>query len=144
MNSMHDEQTLAAAYVLGALDPGERRTFEAHAATCPLCQEEVRSLQRVAAALAHAVPQQTPSLRSARACSRRLPGRAGDCPGAPDTSWFAKLVAPGCGRAADRRAGGIRMEPAAASFNSRGAAERRRAARSGGGGRHAGGAARGR
>ncbi len=61
MNSMHDEQALAAAYVLGALDPGERKTFEAHAATCAVCQEEVRSLQRVAAALAHAVPQRTPS-----------------------------------------------------------------------------------
>lgn len=61
MNPMHDEHALAAAYVLGALDPDERRTFEAHAATCSVCQEEVRSLQRVAAALAHAVPQRTPN-----------------------------------------------------------------------------------
>jgi anti-sigma-K factor RskA len=60
MNSMHDEQALAAAYVLGALAPGERRDFEAHAATCPVCLEEVRSLQRVTAALAHTVPQRTP------------------------------------------------------------------------------------
>ena len=61
MNSMHDEQALAAAYVLGALEPGERRDFEAHAATCPVCLEEVRSLQRVTAALAHTVPQRTPN-----------------------------------------------------------------------------------
>ena len=57
----HDEQSLAAAYVLGALEPAERRAFEAHAATCPICREEVRSLQRVADALARTVPERTPS-----------------------------------------------------------------------------------
>ncbi len=61
MNSMHDEQALAAPYVLGALDTAERRAFEAHVATCPVCRDDVRSLQRVADALARAVPQRTPS-----------------------------------------------------------------------------------
>lgn len=60
MSSIHDEQPLAAPYVLGALDSAERRAFEAHIATCPVCQDEVRSLQRVADALARAVPQRTP------------------------------------------------------------------------------------
>ena len=60
MSATHDEHALAAPYVLGALDPSERRAFEAHAATCPDCREQVRSLQRVADALARAVPQQTP------------------------------------------------------------------------------------
>jgi anti-sigma-K factor RskA len=56
----HDEQALAAAYVLGALEPAERRTFEAHITTCPICRDEVRSLQRVADALARTVPERTP------------------------------------------------------------------------------------
>jgi anti-sigma-K factor RskA len=56
----HDEQALAAAYVLGALDPPERRAFEAHAATCALCREEVRSLSRVTDALASAAPERSP------------------------------------------------------------------------------------
>ena len=60
MSTVHDEQALAPAYVLGALDPSDRRAFEAHVATCPVCLEEVRSLQRVADALARAVPQRTP------------------------------------------------------------------------------------
>jgi anti-sigma-K factor RskA len=58
--STHEEQALAAPYVLGALDAAERRAFEAHAAACPVCREEVRSLQRVADALARSAPQRTP------------------------------------------------------------------------------------
>jgi anti-sigma-K factor RskA len=57
----HDEQALAAPYVLDALEGEERRAFEAHAASCPICREEVRSLQRVADALARSVPQRTPN-----------------------------------------------------------------------------------
>lgn len=60
MSPTHDEQALAAPYVLGALDGADRLAFEAHLATCPVCSEEVRSLRRVADALAFAVPQRTP------------------------------------------------------------------------------------
>ena len=60
MSTAHDEQTLAAAYVLGALEPEERRAFEAHVAGCATCAEDVRSLQQVADGLAHSVPQHTP------------------------------------------------------------------------------------
>jgi anti-sigma-K factor RskA len=60
MNPIHDEQAMAAAYVLGALETGERRTFETHLATCTACQAEVRSLARVTDALGQAVPQRTP------------------------------------------------------------------------------------
>jgi anti-sigma-K factor RskA len=60
MNGTHDELTLAAAYVLGALDAVERRSFEAHLRTCSACTGEVRSLTRVADALARTVPQRTP------------------------------------------------------------------------------------
>lgn len=61
MSASHDEQALAAPYVLGALDHSERRAFEAHVASCPVCHEELRSLQRVADALARSVPQRTPN-----------------------------------------------------------------------------------
>lgn len=60
MSITHDEQALAAAYVLGALDAVERQAFEAHLRTCAVCTEEVRSLQPVADSLARAVPQHTP------------------------------------------------------------------------------------
>lgn len=60
MSMTHDEQALAAPYVLGALDAAERRAFEAHLRTCAVCIEEVRSLRPVADSLAHAVPQHTP------------------------------------------------------------------------------------
>lgn len=60
MSLTHDEQALAAPYVLDALDLADRQAFEAHVATCPVCAEEVRSLRRVVHALAFTVPQRTP------------------------------------------------------------------------------------
>jgi len=61
MSSTHDELVvLAPAYVLGALEPGERRAFESHLAQCEICASEVRSLGRVTAGLAQSVPQVTP------------------------------------------------------------------------------------
>ena len=60
MTSTHDEQALAAAYVLGALDAVERRAFESHLAGCSSCAAEVRSLLRVRDALALSVPERTP------------------------------------------------------------------------------------
>ena len=60
MSPTHDEQALAAPYVLDALDAADRRAFEAHVATCSVCSDEVHSLRRVADALAFAVPQRTP------------------------------------------------------------------------------------
>jgi anti-sigma-K factor RskA len=75
MNTAHAEQALAAAYVLGALDSGERREFEAHLRTCSICTDEVRSLSRVTDALAQTVPQRTPpaALRS-RVLNAAAPG----------------------------------------------------------------------
>jgi anti-sigma-K factor RskA len=61
MSGTHDELVaLAPAYVLGALEADERRTFEAHLATCAACASEVRSLGQVTAGLAQSVPQVTP------------------------------------------------------------------------------------
>ena len=61
MSGTHDEMVvLAPAYVLGALEPDERRAFESHLAECDRCVSEVRSLGRVTAGLAQTVPQVTP------------------------------------------------------------------------------------
>ncbi len=51
----HDCGGEAAAYVLGALEPGEARAFESHLEQCVVCQDEVDSLQQAANALPMAV-----------------------------------------------------------------------------------------
>jgi anti-sigma-K factor RskA len=62
MTAAHSEvKGNAGAYVLGSLDADERAAFEAHLSTCAECAAEVRSLRRVTDALAHSVPQRTPS-----------------------------------------------------------------------------------
>lgn len=61
MSGTHDELVaLAPAYVLGALEPDERRLFESHLRGCDLCAAEVKSLARVTAGLAQGVPEVTP------------------------------------------------------------------------------------
>lgn len=61
MNPPHsDLKDDAGAYVLGSLDPGDRAAFEAHLSECSECAAEVRSLRRVAVALAQGVPPRTP------------------------------------------------------------------------------------
>jgi anti-sigma-K factor RskA len=80
MSATHDEQSLAAPYVLGALDAAERRHFEAHLATCLPCQQEVRTLQPVADALALAVPQRTPRPELRHRVLASAPGRTSSVP----------------------------------------------------------------
>jgi anti-sigma-K factor RskA len=59
--STHEElKATAAGYVLGSLDPEERRAFESHLAGCAECSAEVASLWPVVGALATVVPQVTP------------------------------------------------------------------------------------
>jgi len=48
------------AYLLGALDEGERVAFEAHLAGCPACREEVEALLPAAQALPISVDPVTP------------------------------------------------------------------------------------
>jgi anti-sigma-K factor RskA len=61
MNSSHsDLKDQAGAYVLGSLDPDERRAFETHLVGCDECLAEVRAFQQVADALAQSVPLRTP------------------------------------------------------------------------------------
>jgi anti-sigma-K factor RskA len=53
---MTDElNVLAGAYVLDALDAGERRVFEDHLQTCEECTEEVRGMRATAAELSRTV-----------------------------------------------------------------------------------------
>ena len=76
----HEElKANAAGYVLGSLDPEERRAFESHLAECAECAEEVASLRPVVGALATAVPQVTPraALRE-RILSGAAPRAGGD------------------------------------------------------------------
>jgi anti-sigma-K factor RskA len=51
---------LAAAYALGALDPGERAEFERHLETCASCRAEVESFREVSGLLAQSVAPATP------------------------------------------------------------------------------------
>lgn len=61
MSQSHAElQAMAPGYVLGTLDPDERRMFGAHLGECPECAAEVRSLMAAVDALARSVPQRTP------------------------------------------------------------------------------------
>jgi anti-sigma-K factor RskA len=50
----------AGAYVLGAMATAERNEFEAHLATCAVCQEEVEELRPAAEALPMASPPMLP------------------------------------------------------------------------------------
>ncbi|MBI4540180.1 MAG: anti-sigma factor [Gemmatimonadetes bacterium] len=61
--SAHDWLELAAPYALGALDPEELSSFEAHLAECETCRREVRELREVAGALAYAAPPAEPPAR---------------------------------------------------------------------------------
>jgi anti-sigma-K factor RskA len=84
----HDDlRELASLYVLGALDRDEREQFEAHLATCEVCQAEVRSFGPVVDALALSVPNRQPSTE----LRARVLG-AGPGPAATKTSRAATVL----------------------------------------------------
>ena len=56
--ALHD---LTAAYALDALDPQERREYEAHLARCERCRDELASLSDTATSLAYAVDPASPA-----------------------------------------------------------------------------------
>lgn len=56
-----DVHGLVGAYLLDALEPGERAEFEAHLAVCPECREEVDSLRSATASLAGEVAATPPA-----------------------------------------------------------------------------------
>jgi len=68
MSELHDCAGDAAAYVLGALEPGELPGFLAHLEQCSICQEEVESLTGVV----HALPMATVQYKVPRGLRRRV------------------------------------------------------------------------
>lgn len=75
MTGQHDAFAASTGvYVLGALAPEERASFEAHLRSCPLCAAEVASLTDIAQALDQAVPavDPPPQLRERILASVRL------------------------------------------------------------------------
>jgi anti-sigma-K factor RskA len=71
--SLHD---LAGAYVLGALEPGERAAVARHLAECSACAAEMRALRPVADGLARAVPLSDPPPELRERVLRAATGRA--------------------------------------------------------------------
>ena len=85
----HEElKANAAGYVLGSLDPEERRAFESHLPGCAECAEEVASLRPVVGALATAVPQVTPG---AELRARVLAGAASGEAQSRRSAWEARV-----------------------------------------------------
>jgi anti-sigma-K factor RskA len=52
-----DQSALAAAYVLGALDPDERERYRKHLRECAICRQEVQELRPAVELLSQSVPQ---------------------------------------------------------------------------------------
>ena len=89
-----------AAYVIGALPPGEAAAIEAHMASCPLCRQELEALRPVADIFAvwpSDVLRPSPSLQERLA--RRIAAETGESPVVPpvrqwdEPAW--EEVAPG-------------------------------------------------
>ena len=64
------------AYLLGALDEGEQREFERHAATCHVCQDEIERLRVAADALPRSVEQYAAPPRLRRALMEQVHAEA--------------------------------------------------------------------
>ncbi|NAZ16034.1 hypothetical protein GT020_08150 [Glutamicibacter soli] len=107
-----------AAYVLGALEPADRRLFEEHLENCERCQGAVSELSALPGLLSRAhdpeevaalVPQPPADLfektarRAASARRRRDPGHRPAVPAAPGRSRTGACPAAGCRAVAERR-----------------------------------------
>ena len=68
MSGTHDCGADAAAYVLGALEPGEAEAFRSHVQECTVCRDEVDALRGVV----HALPMSTPQYAAPRGLRRRV------------------------------------------------------------------------
>lgn len=76
----------AGAYLLGALDPGEQRAFEAHMQDCDACREEVVRLEVARDALPRAVDQVAPPDRLKASLMSTVRAEAADAPAAAPSS----------------------------------------------------------
>lgn len=93
-----DLHSLAAAYALDALDPVERRRFEAHYPDCPTCRDEVAGFRETAARLPASSPAALHPELKARvmaevAGTRQLPPRVAETPSAPRRAPLITLAA---------------------------------------------------
>lgn len=91
-----DVHGLVGAYLLHALEPGERAEVEAHLAACPDCREEVDSLRSATASLADEVAEAPPA--SLRASVMRTASETPQLPpvvaaGRARRRWFAGAIA---------------------------------------------------
>ena len=84
----------AAAYVLGALEPGEAEAFRRHLAECDACREEVAAYEQITHTLPAASPRQVPGhlrrrvLKEVRATPKAAAaGKAGPTQVATPRSW---------------------------------------------------------
>ncbi len=91
-----DVHALAAAYALDALDPEERRRFEAHYPDCDACRTEVGEFRETAAHLGATTPTPLPDDLKARVLAevsqtRQLPPRTSTSPA--DRRWVRPVLA---------------------------------------------------
>src|SRR5258708_32179326 len=104
--SDHEElEGSVAAWVLGALDPGEAEVVRSHAEACPTCRELAARLRRVVCALPLAVEETAPParLRERVLAAAAATGSAAGSPAARRP--IAKAPAPRRGRQRDARQG---------------------------------------
>jgi len=90
-----DVHGLVGAYLLHALEPGERAEVEAHLAACPDCREEVDSLRSATASLAGQVVETPPASLRARVMrtASETPQLRPVAAGRPRRRWFAGVIA---------------------------------------------------
>lgn len=86
---------LVGAYVLGALEPGERALFEEHLTLCPRCSGELKSLSALAGFL-NTVPAETAirmaAPQTAAGPVHRIRGSSAPRAGAPETTDQPRLA----------------------------------------------------
>lgn len=88
-----------AAYMLGALEPGEATELERHLEGCERCREEMRWLEPAVHSLPESVERQepSPSLRANLMAEVREDVRGAESRSAPDRSWRQWLLKPAVG-----------------------------------------------
>jgi anti-sigma-K factor RskA len=79
-----DQHSLAAAFVLNALDPEEAAEFQAHLAQCETCALDVQEMRETTAALATAVAEQPPATMRDRVLAKAAITPQIERPGLPD------------------------------------------------------------
>ena len=91
----HDElREQAELYVLGALASSDRRTFEAHLASCAECRAQVAALSPVTQALAYVAPQHDPPSELRARVLTSITGTPGTAPASSTRPEGANVILP--------------------------------------------------